>query len=91
MKKYEIFNMVHNAIIEVSPESADLFPKLDESKNNDLFFVDLGINSIEYAEIANIVMDKLNIVHSLDIFTCTNRISDVVEIFYDLTSMKLRA
>jgi hypothetical protein len=91
MKKFEIFNMVHNAIIEVSPESADFFPAVDESKSSDLFFVDLGINSIEYAEIANIVMDKLNIVHSLDIFTCTNRISDVVEIFYELTSVKLRA
>jgi acyl carrier protein len=87
MDKHEILNIIQSAIIEVSP-GAEALLATREDKNQDVFFVDLGINSIDYAEITYFVMEKLNVDYPLDIFTCTNRINDVVEIFYDLTSVK---
>lgn len=91
MEKHEICSIVHSAIVEASPGAAEFFTRKAEENSPDVFFVDLGINSIDYAEIANIVMDKLNIAHSLEIFTRTNRVNDVIEIFYDLISSRLRA
>jgi acyl carrier protein len=85
MDKREILNVVYDAIIEVAPYTADFLTKKSESGNHNFFLVDLGVNSINYAEIAQIVMDKLHLVCPLDVFTCTNRIDDVAEIFYDLT------
>lgn len=84
MKKQEILEIIHEAIIEASPEAAELFEKNVAAKNSDMFFVDLGINSIEYAEIAYIVMSKLDVDRPLDIFVHTNRVNDVVDICYDL-------
>ncbi len=89
MDKHEILNIVHSAIVEVSPSAVELLKKRNRESSQDFFFVDLGINSIDYAEIAHFVMSKLSIDFPLDIFTCTNRISDVVEIFYDLTSIEV--
>lgn len=88
MEKQEILEIVHDAIIEASPESVELFEKNIKAKNYDIFFVDLGINSIEYAEIAYIVMDKLDIHYPLEIFTHTNRVNDVIDICYDLVSIE---
>ncbi|MES2674910.1 MAG: hypothetical protein V4660_11775 [Pseudomonadota bacterium] len=87
MDKHEILNIIHSAIIDVSPCAEELLATL-KSKSQNVFFVDLGINSIDYAEITYFVMEKLNVDYPLDIFTCTNRINDVVEIFYELTSAK---
>lgn len=85
MKRLEILNTIYTAIVEVSPSAAELLsPRSD--KMMDVFFVDLGINSIDYAEITYIVMNKLNVTQPVDIFTCTNRISDVVNILYGLVN-----
>jgi acyl carrier protein len=88
MKKQEILEIINEAIIEASPEAAELFKKNVANKNKDIFFVDLGINSIEYAEIAYIVMNKLNVDHPLDIFVHTNCVNDVLDICYDLAQIK---
>jgi acyl carrier protein len=89
MDRREILNIIHSAIIEVSPYTVDFLTKTNEDRSRDFFFVDLGINSINYAEIAHIVMGKLNVNYPLDMFTRTNRINDVVEIFYDLTALEV--
>ncbi len=88
MTKLEILNTIHGAITEVSPSAAEVL-SLKGDKINDSFFVDLGINSINYAEIAYITMSKLNLVQPIDIFTCTNRISDIANILYDLISQEI--
>lgn len=88
MKKQEILEIIHDAIIEASPEAAELFEKNVVAKNRNMFFVDMGINSIEYAEIAYIVMGKLSVDSSLEIFARTNRVNDVVDICYDLVQIK---
>jgi acyl carrier protein len=88
MDRREILNIIYGAIIEVSPYTLDFLTKVNEDRSRDFFFVDLGINSINYAEIAHIVMDKLKVSYPLDIFARTNRINDVVDIFYDLTSVE---
>ncbi|MES2824518.1 MAG: phosphopantetheine-binding protein [Pseudomonadota bacterium] len=88
MEKHDILNIIHCAIVEVSPCAAEYLAKKNSDRKQDIFFVDLGINSIDYAEIAHFVMGKLNIDFPLDIFTRTNRLDDVVEIFYDLTSIE---
>jgi hypothetical protein len=88
MDKREILNMIHSAILEVAPYALDLLTLKKADKNQGLCFVDLGINSINYAEIAHIVMGKLHVDYPLDVFTRTNRIDDVVEIFYDLVAVE---
>jgi len=84
MEKCEILDIMRGAIINVSPYAEDLVSNKREFQNLNVCFVDLGINSIDYAEIMLIVMDKLNLDFSLDIFTGTNRIIDAVNIVYDL-------
>lgn len=84
MEKQKIWEIIYNAIVEVSP-CAEEFLKNTMNFGEKICFVDLGINSIDYAEIAHIVMGKLDVNHSLDIFCCTNRISDAVDIFHKLT------
>jgi acyl carrier protein len=88
MEKYEILNVIYSAIAEASPNTAELLVEKASDKTQDFFLVDLGLNSINYAEIASIVMGHFDITHTLDIFTHTNRISDLVEIFYDLIRLK---
>lgn len=87
MKRFEILNIIYDVISEVSPSAATMLP-MGADKMPDIFFVDLGINSIDYAEIAHTVMDRLNVVQPIDIFTCTNRISDVVDILYNLANQE---
>lgn len=89
MKKQEILEMIHGAVIEISPDAAELFEKNVAAKNGEVFLVDLGINSIEYAEIAHILMDKLNIDQSLEAFAHTNRVNDVVDICIDLVKRQV--
>ena len=43
-------------------------------------FVDIGINSIDYAEILSIAMEKLGVDIPLEEFANTNNITDVVNI-----------
>lgn len=88
MKKQEILEIIRDAIIEASPEAAELFEKNVAAKNRDIFFVDMGINSIEYAEIAYIVMNKLKVDCPLEIFARTNLVNDVVDICFDLVTFK---
>jgi hypothetical protein len=86
MEKLEILDIIHSAIFEVSSYATDILMNSDSIMKQNICFIDLGINSIDYAEIADIVMRKLHIEHSLDIFTSTNSISDAADIFYDLIS-----
>ena len=88
MEKYEILNIIYSAINETSPYAKELLSTYCGERGKSASFVDLGINSIDYAEISSIVMDKLNITHTLDIFTSTNCISEVAQIFYDLLSVE---
>lgn len=88
MERHEILSIIHDAILEVSPFAAEQLVDRD-IKNQDTLFIELGINSIDYAEIASIIMDHLNLDLSLDIFTRTNHIGDVVEIFYKLVAEKM--
>lgn len=83
MKRQDILNIVYDAIIEVSPHTAKALGKRDDD-NQDIFLVDLGINSIDYAEIVYIIMNNLQLTQRNDIFTCTNRIADVIDILYKL-------
>lgn len=86
MDKQTIARIVLDAITEVSPFASELLQQ-KKQRYQDLMLVDLGINSIDYAEIAIIVMNRLGIDQSLEIFTCKNRISEVVDIFYDLIAV----
>ena len=88
MERHEAFSVIQNAILEVSPFAAEQLGSLNIEKQ-DTSFIELGINSIDYAEIASIVMGHLDIDHSLDIFTNTNRISEVVDIFCKLMADKM--
>lgn len=83
MDRYEILNIIRSAIIEVSPYAAGLMP-MKAVGNQDFFLVDLGINSIDYAQVVLIVMNKLDIDFPIDVFARTNSINEVVDIFYDL-------
>jgi acyl carrier protein len=87
MERHEAFSVIQNAILEVSPFAAEQLGGRDIEKQ-DASFIELGINSIDYAEIASIVMGHLDIDQSLDIFTSTNRISEVVDIFCKLMADK---
>jgi acyl carrier protein len=86
MNQHEIFQIICSAIIEVSSVASDLLGNIDDSKKEDLYFIDLGINSIDYAEIAHIVMGKLNLQYPLDIFAQTNNIKEASKIFHKLAS-----
>lgn len=88
MERHDIFNIIQNAILEVSPFAAEQLASRDIERQ-DTLFIELGINSIDYAEIASIIMGHLNIDHSLDIFTKTNHINDVVDIFHKLVTDKM--
>lgn len=85
MDKYEILNIIRSAIIEVSPYAAELMA-IRSSGTQNVYLVDLGINSIDYAQIVLIVMNKLEIDFPIDVFSRTNSINEVVDIFYDLAS-----
>lgn len=83
MDKVEIISVVYGAIIEVSPFARDLLAKRSAKSISDLQFVDLGINSIDYAEIAQIVMARLNIALPIEVLARTNSINDVVDLVSD--------
>ena len=85
MEKQHILQIFQDAIAEISPYAVEILTQVERGKNPDPLLIELGINSIDYAQIANIVMDKLSIDAALDIFTCTNRVSEVVEIFHRLS------
>lgn len=84
MTKYETLSVLHSAIAEVSPDAARTLASLAPEITSKMYLIDLGINSIDYAEVAYIVMDNLNISGSVDIFSNTNRIGDLVDILYTL-------
>ena len=86
MDKLAILDIMRRTIVDVAPFAEDLLENSGDLKNLRVCFVDLGINSINYAEIMLIVMDKLNLDFSLEIFTRTNNISDAVDIVYGLKS-----
>lgn len=83
MEKSEIIRVIYSAIVEVSPYAAESLSKIKGGDEN-IFLVDLGINSIDYAQIANMVMNDLNIDRSLDVFARTNSIPEIVDIFFEL-------
>lgn len=84
MTKYETLTVLRSAIAEVSPDAARTLASLAPEVISKMYLIDLGVNSIDYAEVAYIVMDKLGISQSIDIFSNTNRIGDLVEILYGL-------
>lgn len=84
MERDAITSIVYGAIAEVSNYAGEILAENRNLEDQEVCLVDLGINSIDYAEIAMIVMDNLKISHSLDIFTRTNKLREVVDIFYEL-------
>lgn len=84
--KGEILESLYAAISEVSPFAVDLLAKTGQKVDRKTLLVDLGINSIDYAQVAHMVMEQLNINCSLDIFTKTNSISGIVDVLYQLAS-----
>lgn len=84
MTKYETLTVLRSAIAEVSPEAARTLSNLTPEDISKMYLIDLGVNSIDYAEVAYIVMEKLDISQSIDVFSNTNRIGDLVEILYEL-------
>ncbi len=89
MEKEQILDIIYSSIIQVSPFAAEQIEGKDYKSCKDIFFVDLGVNSIEYTEIAFILMDKLDVEVPLDLFVKTNRISEVADIFYQLKNPTL--
>lgn len=85
MDKHQIADVLYDAIIEISPFAADLLASPDQLFDRDKFFVNLGINSIDYAQIANLVIKKLNIDCTLDVFTRTNNVKAVVDLLHQFT------
>ena len=86
MNRQQILDTIHGAITEVSPYASDLLMNASDIDRQHIYFVDLGINSIDYTEIALIVMSKLNVDLPIDVFTQTNCVNDVVDMFYELTA-----
>ncbi|WNO11146.1 phosphopantetheine-binding protein [Teredinibacter sp. KSP-S5-2] len=86
MDKSDIYSLVESAIKEVSPYAAEFLKNKEKDVVKDTYLIDLGINSIDYAEVVSMVMGNLEIQHSLDIFTRTNRINDVIHILHNLSS-----
>ncbi len=80
-EKSDIFEVIVTAIRESS--SAFIEPALGIDLDGKTCFVDLGINSIDYAEIMAIVMERLDIDMPLEEFVNTNNILEVVNIFID--------
>ena len=87
MDAREIFNIVQEAIVEVSPLAKEIL-STRSIEGKDALFMELGINSIDYAEIAYIVMSRLGVELPLDIFMRTNNINEVVGIFSNLLLSK---
>jgi len=83
MTKYEITEILKRAIVETSPFGAELLTSGDLNDTTNFFLVDLGINSIDYTEIASKVMQELDIDIPLNTFANTNRLSDVIDILFD--------
>lgn len=93
MEKNEILNMLYEAITEISPYTSELLSTSFGSTNfgirsqDNVCLVDLGINSIDYAQICHILMNRLKVSCSLEVFTSTNNINDIVDIFYEMLPM----
>lgn len=85
MEKQHIFNALVDAIREVSPYARETIEGWEAERIEQAFLVDLGVSSIDYCQIANILMDQLDIHCAIDIFARTNNIHDVVDIFYHLS------
>ncbi len=81
MTKSEILAIVMRSASQVSPLCAELMAaKLD--LNNDICLVDLGVNSIDYAEIALDIMAELDIDVPLRTLANKNKISEVVDLIF---------
>lgn len=83
MEKNSLYDIVYSAIVEVSPYAAERYTKDAIRKNKALFFVDMGINSIEYTEIVNIVMSRLDLDIPLYHFVKNNNVCQVVDFLYE--------
>lgn len=81
MNRQDILNEILTAIQEVSPIGNDLLT--ERQLEPDACFVDYGVNSIDYAYVTTLVMEKLDIHRPLDDFTHTNRIFGVVDMLAD--------
>ncbi|PCK08195.1 MAG: hypothetical protein COA42_10325 [Alteromonadaceae bacterium] len=77
MNRQDILNEILVAIQEVSPIGSDLL--IENHPKPDTCFVDYGVNSIDYAYVTTLVMEKLGIDRPLDDFIHTNRIFGVVD------------
>lgn len=77
----EIIALLHSTISQVSPYSTDVIGQ--SSKDfQERFLVDLGVNSIDYAEIATLMMDNLHVDLPLNTFYKVNKVRDIAEILH---------
>jgi acyl carrier protein len=88
-KNYMEYTLTRDKVLDVilssiNESSVSLLGNLPCSEiESHVCFVDLGINSISYAEIVTIAMEKLDVNIPLDDFGKTNCIADVVDIFFN--------
>ncbi|MEE8060031.1 MAG: phosphopantetheine-binding protein [Pseudomonadales bacterium] len=80
MTKQDLLEILLSAVKEVSSVNEAFLSTLNP--DTDIYFVDLGVNSIDYAEIVTIIMEQLNVDLPLDDFAKTNSIRDVVDLLF---------
>lgn len=84
MDRQLVLNALVKAIKDVSPYAREEMEGWDEHRLENTYLVDLGVSSIDYCQIANIVMDQLDVHCPIDLFVQANNIRDIVTLFCSL-------
>lgn len=84
MDRQLVLNALVKAIKDVSPYAREEMEGWDENRLENAYLVDLGVSSIDYCQIANIVMEQLDVHCSIDVFVQANNIRDIVTLFCSL-------
>lgn len=77
----EIIELLHTTILQVSPYSLSAIDQSGKSFK-ECCLVELGVNSIDYAEIVTSVMEKLKIELTLNNFCRVNKVDDIAELLF---------
>lgn len=80
MNKESIVELLFETICEVSDYAKNELDSLQLDQTAKLHFIDLGVNSIDYAEVATIINAKVGIEIPLDIYAKTNSIGEVADL-----------
>ncbi|WP_075185110.1 phosphopantetheine-binding protein [Teredinibacter haidensis] len=77
----EIIELLHATILRMSPYSLETIDQAGKVFKES-YLVDLGINSIDYAEIVTTMMENLKIGVPLNNFCSVNRVDDIAELIF---------